>query len=128
LVGTLADRISVIEEIADGRPVKRAEVSLLAVLKHAHCPTCGDKLKPNPETTAADLAMLTLEGLESASPSDRLKAIDLAGKYGLGTQDTVTLVSPEVTDRLERQVQIIGSRETWTRAELLDALQSVWTT
>lgn len=38
----------------------------------------------------------------------------------------ITLVSPDVQARLHRQVVVINSRASWTPAELLDALDAVW--
>ena len=61
------------------------------------------------------------------TPADRLRAIDLLAKYGLGTKEEITLVSEDVRTRLERQVSLIASRPTWTREDLLTELEGVWT-
>jgi len=61
------------------------------------------------------------------TPADRLRAIDLLAKYGLGTKEEITLVSEDVRTRLERQVSLIASRPTWTREDLLTELEAVWT-
>jgi len=39
----------------------------------------------------------------------------------------VTVVSADVRQRLDRQVQLIASRATWTAEELLAELSGVWT-
>ena len=60
------------------------------------------------------------------SPADRLRAIDLLAKYGLGTKEEITLVSEDVRTRLERQVSLIAARPTWTREDLLAELGAIW--
>jgi hypothetical protein len=125
LVGTFAQRVGVIESIADGAPVKVVEVPLLTLLQYATCPRCGDALTPT--VSVADAVMTQIRVTESASPGDRLKALDLAGKYGLGVKEEITVTSPDVVTRLQRQVSVILSRETWSAADLLTALDEVWT-
>lgn len=128
LVGALADRVQVAEAIADGAPVKRAHIPLATVLRYATCPTCGDALKKRAEVPDGDVALVSLEGLESATPSDRIKALDLMAKFGLGTKDEVSVVSPDVRLRLERTVQLIAQQETWTAEDLLARLDGIWST
>lgn len=60
------------------------------------------------------------------SAADRLRAIDLLAKYGLGTKEEITLVSEDVRTRLERQVSLIAARPTWTREDLLTELGAIW--
>jgi hypothetical protein len=88
--GSLDQRLKVAEQIADGWPVKRVDVPLLVVLRYAHCPKCGDALKANAGTDAADMVLIQFEAMESASPADRIRAIELLAKYGLGTTITPT--------------------------------------
>jgi hypothetical protein len=118
--------VPIIEAIADGTPIKRAEIPLAMVLKYASCPKCNGKLEKLASVNAADVALIQLRGLESASPSDRIKALDLAGKYGLGTKDEVTLITPEVRSRVESTVTLIASRPQWDSADLLKQLDAVW--
>lgn len=126
LRGTLAERIPLIEQIADGRPVKEAEIPLLSVLRYAECPKCQGELKKLAEVTDADVVLITLRGRESATPNDRIKALDLAAKYGLGTKDEVTLISPDVRARVEAQVALIATRTTWSTADLFSELDKIW--
>ena len=63
-----------------------------------------------------------------ATMADRLRAWkELADKV-MSSKLEITLVSPEITSRLERQIEVINSRLTWTPSELLDALDPVWST
>ena len=126
LKGALEARVPIIEQIADGVPIKVAEIPLATVLKYATCPKCNGALEKLARVDAADVALVTLRGRESASPSDRIKALDLAAKYGLGTKDEVTLISPDVRARVEATVSVITSRPSWDSADLLAHLDSVW--
>ncbi len=117
-----------IAAILHGEAVKRARVPLSAVLKHAKCPTCGDKLEQIAKDGAAlaDALMVELNGWESASPSERVKAFDAFNKYGIGTRDEVTLVSPDVRDRLRRTIERIASQPEWNSEALLKDLDTIW--
>lgn len=102
LRGSFAERIPVLEAFADGAaPITEK------------CPKCGHE----PDSDGS---------VEAITTTDRLRAMDLLAKYSLGEKTELTLVSPEITTRLERQVEIINSRVHWTPSELLDALDPVW--
>ena len=60
--------------------------------------------------------------LHSPTPAERIKAIEVLHKIGMG--DTVSV--SDVRDRLKRQVALIRSQEAWTADELLQALGPVW--
>lgn len=62
LRGSFRERVAILEQIADGAAV------------------CTVKAPDGSET----------QTMVSASPADRLKAIDMLGKYGLGTTQEVT--------------------------------------
>lgn len=126
LRGTLQERVPIIEQIADGVPVKNADIPLAAVLKHATCPLCDGKLRLLETTKPEDVLLISLRGKESASPGDRIKALDLAAKYGLGTKEEITLVSPDVRARVESTVALISTRPTWDAVDLLAELDKVW--
>jgi hypothetical protein len=114
----------VLEQIARGDPVQRAELPLLSVLRHAVCPNCGETgLSPKDPDAAL---LMTIEATVSASPGDRRGAIDSLLKYSVGLKDELTVVHPDVQRRLEQTIAIIGSRESWKAAELLGALSPVW--
>lgn len=57
---------------------------------------------------------------------NRLQFADFLAKYGLGTNSTLQIVSPDVIARLERQVSLIASRDEWSSEELLAELRDVW--
>lgn len=67
-----------------------------------------------------------LDDLKSGKVS-KIAAMDLLGKYGIGTTGSVTIVSPDVISRLERQATAIASRPQWDTVELLALLRDVWT-
>lgn len=123
LTGSFEQRVPILEEIADGIPYQRIDVSLATVLKHAHCPICGEKLKS--EADAAELALLTIEATASASVNDRLKSIDLMGKYGPGSVKAVT--EDDVRERVKQQMDLILAKYPTDLAnEILDTIEPVW--
>jgi hypothetical protein len=61
-----------------------------------------------------------------ATIGDRLRAWKELLDKAMPTKHEVTLVSPEITGRLEQQIHVINSRQTWTPAELLEALDPIW--
>lgn len=125
LRGTFSERIAIIEEIADGKPVQHAQLPLAAIIPHVICANCGESQIAAKEPK--DLLLLTFDVQMSASPRDRLAAIDMTAKYGLGEKNEVTLVHPEVQERLARQAQIIASQPTWESNALMDRLSAeVW--
>lgn len=57
---------------------------------------------------------------------DDVAVCNFLARYGLG-QEQVTAVSPEVVDRVQRQVQLIASQPTWDSQELIRRLgEEVW--
>lgn len=91
---------------------------------------------PGPSPTARIRDMMR-EGLIDLIPqlfedvqngkTNKLQFADFLAKYGIGTTGTVTIVSPDVVSRLERQATLIASRASWDSAELLLAMRDVWT-
>lgn len=126
LRGAMADRIPVIEDIADGQVMQRKEFPVISVLHHVHCPKCGGDLHMNC-TDAIEQMSITVVGKVSASPKDRLTAIDLAAKYGLGTKDELSIVSPDVLSRLEQQAARFVSELTPEALEVVRRIvDEVW--
>ena len=78
------DAIPVLQDIIDGEVVRKMRVPLSEVLHHARCPVCDGKLKAR---AAGQGGYIEFEGAMSASISDRIRAIDLALRYGVGTED-----------------------------------------
>jgi hypothetical protein len=123
LVGSFADRVQVLERIADGEPMVRVQIPLPELVGHVSCPKCGKDLMPDNPSKAA---FITVEGKQSARPGDQIKAVDIIGKYGIGEKHEITAVSPEVTERLRQTIELISSRETWQPAVLLNAMDVIW--
>lgn len=98
----MAERIGVVESIADGEPMQKMEVPLLSIMQHVRCPTCGEGMKTISKDIV-EIMSITIVVKASASPRDRLSAIDLAAKYGLGTREEINLISPDVIARLDHQ-------------------------
>lgn len=107
-----AKGIPFLEDVLDGR---------IRFTLVGQCSECGEESKP----AASDW----LKGLTDqirASVDQRLKANEQAFKYGMGTKDEISVVHPDVVDRLERQVALIMGRPVWNRDELLALLSEVW--
>jgi hypothetical protein len=102
LRGSFAERVKVLESVADGEALVQVK----------------------------DAAGKITEMLTSASVPDRLKALDLMARYGLGVKDetTVRVVDPEVRARVRWMFDVVRSNETWERRALLEALMPVWST
>lgn len=122
LRGSFAARVKVLEEIADGEPVQKMRVSLAMVKKHLHCASCGAE----PAYVEEDGRDVEITVRASASPADRIRAIDTTGKYGLGTESTMTVISPDVQGRLAATLQLVMSRPEWKSEELMGEMERVW--
>lgn len=73
----------------------------------------------------ARLVELTRLGKEAASDSDRIRAIDILGKYGLGTIQEMSVDS--VRGRLARTIELIRSElEPEQAATLLAKMAVLW--
>lgn len=119
--GSFADRIPVLESIADGDPMERIEVPLLSILTHAECPKCHSKLVAKDDTST----LVTVTGRVSARAGDRTKAVGELGKYGLG--DATGMDIAEVRAKLARTLDLIESIcPAPLGKRLLEALKPVW--
>lgn len=91
---------------------------------------------PRPSPVAA-LRDRMREGLDKILPSlideiasgkvSKLAGLDFLAKYGIGATGTVTIVSPDVIARLEKQANAIASRPQWDTVDLLSVLRDIWT-
>lgn len=124
LRGSFESRLKVLEEIADGEPAQTLELPLRNVLPHLKCPDCGgEDLQPK------DRKAVTVQVRVSAQPNDRIKAVDVMGKYGLGESNTLQVIHPEVIQRIQGTVQTIQDFPGLSieqREQLLDAIEAVW--
>lgn len=97
LRGSFAQRIGTLEKIADGEVVAKVKVE-------------------NSET----------EMLVSADVSDRLKAIDMLGKYGLGTVKEISVEA--VREKVRETLRIVAEHTSpEQRAVIFRELRPVWT-
>ena len=99
LRGSFADRVATLEQIADGSAIQKVKL-------------------PNGQET---------DTLISADVPDRLKALDLMAKYGLGTQKEVTV--EDVRDRLTRSLAIVHEEcreHPAIAARILARFRPVW--
>lgn len=119
LRGSFEERIPILEEIADGDPVEHFEAAFVNILPHVKCPKCESQMEPS---DPAALFMLSIPAKRSARPGDRIKAVDALAKYGLGEKTELSIVSPEVTERLQETVNLVHQRAP----ELLTELEAIW--
>lgn len=61
---------------------------------------------------------------DKVSTADRLKAIDLMGKYGVGAVKAMS--EDEIKDRLLEQIQLIQTRFPEFSEEILAVIEPVW--
>jgi hypothetical protein len=123
LEGSFEDRIGVLEAIADGSPIEEVRLDVAELLPHVDCPKCHGALQVKPGHGEA-----TIKVLRTARAGDRIKAVDIIGKYGLGQKvdNQITVVHPDVIDRLSQTLMLIGSRASWERERLIAEMEKIW--
>ena len=121
LRGTFAERVEVLEKIADGEPTVRTRLELRHILPHVTCPNCGESgLEPRESAT------VEIEVLQSASNRDRIGALELAAKYGLGQLKEVS--TENVRERVKETLEVIRQLcPEDVAARVIQALRPVWT-
>lgn len=62
----------------------------------------------------------------ATSVDQGLTAIATLARFGIGTKDELTTISPEVRMRVHQTVALIASRAKWDSEELLKALDELW--
>lgn len=121
LRGTFDERIAILAEIADGEPVVRSRVALASVLPHVTCPSCGGQLEPAESSRAIEI-----EAVTSASPKDRVYALDVMAKYGLGTLKEVS--AETVRAKVSETIELIRQQcPPELSARIYDAMRRIWT-
>ena len=128
LVGTFANRLHVIRDIADGRPMVRTRVQLTDVLPHLrgmlHCASCGTDAWVV-ATDDGEGVSVEIEAVGSATPRERMMALDLAGRYGLGAAKDVNVES--VRDRMRQTLELIRAMcPPELAAEIITAIRPIW--
>lgn len=105
----------IVREIASGKPIQRTRVRLLDVYKYCACANCGElALKP---AKLEEALFIEIDAEISASPRDRIGALEHAGKYSVGPLKEITV--KDVRERLNRTLDKI---QTHTSAEQFAAI------
>jgi hypothetical protein len=124
LFGDLEERRQFAASVVDGTPMQRIRVRVASLAPFVACATCGGS-EVRPIDGEAAEAEISVEA--SASPKDRLNALDWMAKYSVGTVKEVSV--DNVRDRLDRTLDLIQARVSPEQFALLVAeLQPVWTT
>ncbi len=109
LRGSFEDRIQILEEIADG------EITLRLTQKCEHCGKEPSQPAPTVEEVLKIVPPIT----------DRLRALDLMAKYGLGTTKELTI--EHVRERLSGTIAVIQRSLPPEQANrILEQLREVW--
>jgi hypothetical protein len=98
-------------------------LELRELLEHVECPDCKGALTAKP---SHGLVSIIVKGKrERWRPHQGCGHI---GKYGPGQKidNEVTVVSPDVQERLQTQVRLIGSKADWNSEDLLSRLEEIW--
>lgn len=119
---SFADRLPVLQAIADGEPVVAYRLDLRQILPHLACNHCGAALELR--TGAPTSVRWTVQG--SAAPKDRVQAIDVMGKYGLGALKEVSTehVRAKVAATLDVIRRLVPLE---LAARIVDELRRIWT-
>lgn len=102
LRGSFAERVKVLEQFADGSMPLRER-----------CPKCGHE---EPASLATALPV---------EPSDRLRALDMLAKYGLGTLKEISVEN--VRERVRSTLSVIQTHVSPEQYQtIVQALKPVW--
>lgn len=66
---------------------------------------------------------------EGVKPADQLAAINLMARYGIGTETTMTVISPDVVQRISGTIQAVmecPELSNDAKERLLERIESVW--
>lgn len=121
LRGSFAQRVDVLEQIADGEAVAKSVVSLSDVMPYL-CVVDG-KIWPLDGLKASEIE---IPARVSATPKERIAAIDILAKYGLGQLKEVSVEA--VRERVGRTLELIRVHcPADVASRLLTALRPIWT-
>jgi hypothetical protein len=93
--------------VVDGTPLVRARWALADVLPHCVCANCGEaQLQPTDERQQQEVEVMV-----SPSIKDRIAAMDMQAKYGLGTSNEERVTDnrdlPTLDERRERLLKLV---------------------
>lgn len=119
---SLAKRLKVLELVADGEPIQKIRLNLLAILPHMKCNLCGaGNLVPADPENAENI---TIEAQVSASPRDRTGAVKVLAEVGMTTS---RLDVEDVRGRLSRTLETISATLPVALANgLIERLKPIW--
>lgn len=121
LRGSFERRIRVLEQFADGEATEKIKLKLRDVADHLTCPSCQHELEIKEGS-----AEVTITVNVSAQAKERLTAIDLMGKYSIGSQRT-TIHIDAVTDILTAQIDLLQRELPPKEAKrIIDLLEPLW--
>lgn len=103
--------LELIDSVVRGEVMSKARWPMISTVKYFKCKDCGGKNFTPDEAEGAtiiDLLLVEIEVAVSASVRDRLAAIDMQAKYGLGTVKEIT--TDAVKDRLTKTLDKIQER------------------
>lgn len=124
LRGSFARRKHVLEDIADGEVIQKAALPLASILPHVECPNCGEIGVAAKDPSKVQL--IQIQATVSANPNDRIKALDVLAKYGLGNA-AKTVSEEEVRDRLAATIREIQTSLPVADAEaLIQRIEKCW--
>lgn len=120
--GALGERTGIYTEIADGKPIQRTRVPVAALYKHVACTKCGEhQLAPKD----ADDVFAEIEVETSASPRDRLAALDQLARYGMGAIKEISV--DQVRERVQQTLDVIQARVSSEQyVAIVEELDPIW--
>jgi hypothetical protein len=115
------ERIPLLASIVDGEPIARTRIPLAQLLPHVACPNCGGQLEPANPGDAVDI-----EVVSAANPKDRVQAMDVMARYGLGPLKEVS--TEQVRDKVGQTIDAVRMRcPPELAARIIDAMRAIWT-
>jgi hypothetical protein len=115
-------RVHVLGAIADGTPVVRTRVALADILPHVACPNCGGQL----ELKDAAESTREIEVETGANPKDRVQAMDVMARYGLGALKEVS--TEEVREKVGKTIDAVRVQCPPDLAvRVINAMRAIWT-
>lgn len=92
-----------VNDVVKGKAMVKARWPLSACAKHLKCSDCGGKRLTGDEPTDLDVIEITVE--VSPTVKERLLAVDMNAKYGIGTLKEVSLDA--VRERMKETLKVI---------------------
>lgn len=123
LRGSFQERIPLLEQIIDGTVVQQTRVEIMDILPHLTCKNCGEQQIAATDPEKAEY--VEINAMVSASPKDRIAALDLQAKYGLGQLKEISI--EQVRERVAQTLAVIRQHvppETYEK--MAPQLRAAW--